>query len=130
MTHDEVQDWLDRYIAAWETYDPAAIGDMFSESATYRFYPYAEAVVGRAEIVRAWTQPGDGESDRDEPGTWAASYAPFAVDGDRAVAVGESRYFATSDEPERLYHNCYLLEFDDSGRCRSFVEYYVEQKRA
>ena len=29
MTHDDVQAWLDRYIAAWRSYDPEAIGDLF-----------------------------------------------------------------------------------------------------
>lgn len=31
MTHDDVQDWLDRYVVAWRTYDPAAIGELFAE---------------------------------------------------------------------------------------------------
>jgi hypothetical protein len=128
MTHGDVQRWLDRYIAAWRSYDPLAIGDLFGEDATYRFYPYDDAIEGRSEIVRAWVAPAGNESARDEPGSWDAKYEPFAVDGDRAVAVGWSRYFATGDTPEKLYHNAYLLEFDGAGRCRSFVEYFVEGK--
>jgi hypothetical protein len=128
MTRDDVQRWLDRYIAAWATYDPAAIGDLFSDQAEYRYYPWDEPVRGRAEIVRAWVAPEGNESERDEPGTWIARYEPFAVEGDRAVAVGESRYLAHGDTPARLFHNCYLLEFDDDGRCRTFTEYYNEQK--
>ena len=30
MTHDDVQEWLDRYVEAWRSYDEAAIGDLFS----------------------------------------------------------------------------------------------------
>ena len=84
--------------------------------------------MGRAEIVRAWVAPDGNESGRDEPGTWEARYEPYAVEGGRAVAIGWSPYFAQGDEPERTYHNCYLLEFDDHGRCRTFTEYYVLQK--
>ena len=39
MTHDDVQAWLDRYVAAWAAYDAAAIGDLFSEDARYRYHP-------------------------------------------------------------------------------------------
>lgn len=129
-THAEVQAWLDRYIGAWRTYDEQAIGDLFSDDAEYRFHPWAEPVRGRAEIVRSWVAPeGEGESARDEPGTWEARYQPWAVGGDRAVAVGASRYFATAGQPERLYHNAWLLEFDAGGRCRSFTEFYVRDRR-
>ena len=51
MTHDDVQGWLDRYVAAWDTYDPAAIGDLFADEAEYRYQPWAEPVVGRDAIV-------------------------------------------------------------------------------
>lgn len=128
MTRDEVQRWLDRYIAAWQSYDPDAIGELFSDDAEYRYHPWDEPVRGRAEIVRAWVAPAGSQSQRDEPGSWDARYEPYVVDGDRAVAVGWSRYFAHGDTPEKVYHNSYLLEFDGDGRCRTFTEYYVEQK--
>ncbi|HEY6012758.1 MAG TPA: nuclear transport factor 2 family protein [Candidatus Limnocylindrales bacterium] len=128
MTHDDVQAWLDRYIDAWRTYDPAAIGDLFAEDAEYRYHPYDEPERGRDTIVRDWVEPEGGASTRDAPGSWDAHYEPYAVEGDRAVATGWSRYFATGDTPEKLYHNVYLLEFDGDGRCRSFIEYYVLQR--
>jgi len=128
MTHDDVQGWLDRYVEAWRSYDPAAIGDLFSENAEYRYHPWDEPIRGRAEIVRAWVSPDGDESQRDESDTWDARYEAHVVEGDRAVAVGWSRYLATGDTPEKLYHNVYLLEFDAGGRCRSFTEYFVEQK--
>lgn len=128
MTHDDVQNWLDRYVAAWRSYDPGAIGDLFSDDADYRYHPWDEPLQGRAEIVRSWVAPEGNESQRDEPDTWEARYEPYAVEGDRAVAVGWSRYLATGDAPEKLYHNSYLLRFDDSGQCRSFTEFFVEQK--
>ena len=44
-------------------------------------------------------------------GSWEAEYRPFAVEGDRAVAVGETRY---PGEGKR-YGNTYLLEFAADG---------------
>ena len=85
--------------------DAAAIGDLFTEDARYRFHPSDEGFVGREAIVRAWLDPSGDASTRDEPGTWEAHYEPFAVDGDRAVAVGWSRYYTDAtkiDGHERL----------------------------
>ena len=41
MIHADVQVWLDRYVAAWSSYDAAAIGELFSEDAEYRYQPWA-----------------------------------------------------------------------------------------
>lgn len=131
MTHDDVQGWLDRYVAAWESYDRAAIGDLFDEDAEYRYHPADAPVVGRAAIVRSWVEPDRGSpaSTPDEPGTYAADYEPYAVDGSRAVAVGWSRYWtdATRGTVEATYDNCFLLEFGPDGRCRAFTEFFRER---
>src|SRR5947208_2342688 len=88
MNMDDIADWLDRYIAAWKSYDPQLIGDLFTEDATYRYKPWEEPVMGREAIVANWLKSPDA------PGTWRAKYEPFAVDGDRAVATGWTDYFA------------------------------------
>ena len=131
MTRDDVQAWLDRYVAAWEAYDPAAIGDLFSADAAYRYHPADEPIVGRDAIVRSWVDPdpGGAASGRDDPGTYTARYEPYAVDGDRAVAVGWSRYWtdATRAVVASTFDNCFLLAFDGEGRCQSFTEFYRER---
>jgi len=131
MTHADVQAWLDRYIAAWASYDPSAIGDLFTTEAEYRFHPSDGPIAGREAIVRAWTDPSGDASARDEPGTWDAHYEPFAIDGDRAVAVGWSRYYtdASKSTVRDIYDNLYLLEFGPGGQCRSFTEFFVERPK-
>jgi hypothetical protein len=42
MNHDDVQGWLDRYGACWLSYDEAAIGELFSEDAEYRYQPWGK----------------------------------------------------------------------------------------
>ena len=125
-TRAEVQDWLDRYVAAWKSYDEAAIAALFSADAEYRYHPWDKPVVGRDAIVQDWITPNGNASSKDAEGTYDATYEAWAVDGDRAVAVGTSDYFsdATRTKRERRYHNTYLLEFDPDGRCRSFTENY------
>ena len=117
---DDVQVWLDRYVEAWQSYDADAIGQLFADDATYRYHPYDEdAVVGRAAIVADWRE------NQDAPGSWTAHYEPYAVEGDRAVAIGESRYTNPDGSLRDLYFNLWTLRFDDAGRCTEFVEYFM-----
>lgn len=115
--------WLTTYIDAWRTYDEAAIGALFSEDAVYRSHPWDEgdeAVRGREAIVSNWLEEPDAAD------SWTAEYRPWAVDGNRVVAVGATRYLAESPEGvEREFHNVFLLEFDAEGRCTEFTELYL-----
>ncbi len=120
-----VQRWLDAYVEAWKSYDPEAIGELFSEDVEYRYHPADEPIRGRAAVVESWLGEGDhpDASARDAEGTYEAAYEPFAVDGDRAVAVGASTY----TDPPAAYDNCYLIRFDADGRCREFTEWFVKR---
>jgi hypothetical protein len=122
VTRDDVQRWLDGYVEAWRTYDPASIGDLFSDDVSYAFQPYDEPVRGRDAVVAAWLDSPD------EPGSWEAHYEPYAIDGDRAVAVGESRYLENG-ALSRLFYNVWLLRFDDDCRCTEFIEYWREHPK-
>ena len=120
MDHETVQRWLDDYVEAWRTYERERITALFTDDAAYRYHPYDDPVVGAAAIADDWLEHPD------EPGTWEASYSPLAVDGDTAVAVGTSSYDATDDAPARTYSNCYVMRFDDDGRCREFTEWFMK----
>lgn len=130
MDHETAQAWLDDYVAAWRSYDPAAIAALFSDDVSYRYHPCDEPVLGRDAVVASWLGEGgaDGASTRDAPGTYDAHYAPVAVDGDVVVATGSSTYL---DEPAgsvtQEFENCFVMRFDDEGRCRDFTEYYAKR---
>jgi hypothetical protein len=130
LTHEHVQRWLEAYAHAWETYDEKDIAPLFSKTAEYRWHPGDEPEVGRDTIVDAWLNPGGNASSRDEPGTYKAELKPFAVDGNKAVAVGTCTYWkdTSRSEVERIYYNNWLLEFDDEGKCSSFTEYYMRPR--
>jgi hypothetical protein len=124
MERAVVADWLKSYVRAWETYQPDAIGDLFSEAATYVYHPFDEPIVGRDAIVASWL------ADPDAPGTYEGSYEPIAIDGNVAVANGRSRYFKDSSRSELIkqWDNIFVIEFDKDGRCRSFREWYVPRR--
>jgi hypothetical protein len=75
---------------------------------------------GRDAIVASWL------SEQDEPGSWEAHYDVWTLDGDRASAIGESRYTNPDGSFRTLYYNNWTLRFDGHGRCVEFVEYFME----
>jgi uncharacterized protein (TIGR02246 family) len=122
MNRSDLEAWLDRYIEAWRANDAAKVAALFTEDATYRFHPYDaddKALHGRDRIVAGWLD------EPDDPGSWEATYEAYAVDGNRAVAYGTSHYDATATDPERLYHNVFLMEFAPDGRCSALTEYFM-----
>ena len=131
MDHASAKDWLDRYLAAWLSYDPDQIAALFTDDIAYRYQPHEDPVLGRDAVVASWLGGPDSpdESSRDEPGTYSASYAPIAVDGDVVVATGVTTYYKTpGGEVDKVYENCFVMRFDAEGRCREFTEYYVEHR--
>ena len=134
MDHDTAQAWLDAYVEAWRTYDPNQIRALFADDVAYRYHPYDEPVVGADAVVASWLgedepdDPETGASSRDAPGTYDAHYSPVAVDGDTVVAQGSSSYLRTpGGEVEKVYDNCFIIRFDDAGRCHEFTEFYVRR---
>lgn len=118
-----VQRWLDSYTHAWLTYDPAAIGALFTDDAEYRWHPWDtgdDVARGRDAIVAAWL---------DEPDlrTFEGQYRPLLISGDDAVAVGTTRYYADAgrESLESEFHNLWVLRFADDGRCSAFTEWYM-----
>ena len=127
MDRAGAQAWLDRYVAAWLSYDADDIGALFTDDIAYRYHPSDNPIVGREAVVASWLgeSDSDGASTRDAPGTYSARYTPIAVDDDVVVATGTSSYSERPDGPiVRTYDNCFVMRFDSEGRCREFTEYY------
>jgi hypothetical protein len=124
LDRSKVDDWLEAYVSAWKTYDPAAIGRLFSEEAAYRYHPYDAPVQGRDAIVASWL------ADRDSAGTYDGHYQAILVEGDEAAASGRSQYFEADGVTLRAeFYNLFLLRFDHDGRCADFCEWYMERPK-
>ena len=133
MQRSDVAKWLSNYVEAWRSYDRDAIAALFSEDVRYRYHPYDEPVEGREAVVASWLGEGETQeaSDRDEPGTYDASYEPVAVDGEVAVATGSSTYTKGPGGPvDKVYDNCFVMRFGADGRCREFTEWFMERPGA
>ena len=117
-----VTSWLDAYVQAWKTYDPRAIGDLFSENATCAYNPFSEPIQGRAAIVASWLE------EPDATGTYDGHYEPILIEGDRAVTNGRSLYFEQDGSTLKAeWNNIFVLRFDDEGRCTEYREWYMRR---
>jgi uncharacterized protein (TIGR02246 family) len=110
-----LQTWVDAYVLAWNSNDPAAIGALFSQDAAYYTEPYHPPWRGRDEIVRQWLDH------KDEPGETEFRWHPIAVGPDVAVVQGETVYHT----PPRSYSNLWVIRLDAEGRCTEFTEWWM-----
>lgn len=124
MERAEVARWLGDYVAAWKSYDRAEIEALFTEDAIYRYRPEGDEVRGRDAIVSSWF-----DDEADEQGTYEAAYEPYAVEDERAVAVGSSTYMQADGSIRKIFDNCFLLRFAPDGRCAEFTEFFMERKQ-
>ena len=116
MDNAALKSWVNAYVRAWDSNDPAAIGDLFTDAAVYYTAPFREPWRGRAAIVAGWLDR------KDEPGTWSFRYEPLAVAGDLGVVRGWTRYV----DPPREYSNLWLIRLTSDARCREFTEWWME----
>jgi nuclear transport factor 2 (NTF2) superfamily protein len=122
INSDAVNIWLSNYVAAWKSYDPEAIGALFSEDARYYFSPYSEPLEGREAIVADWLK------NPDKAGTYTAEYKLIATNGNLVVTNGRSTYFEDDGKTvRREYDNIFVIEFDEMGRCNFFKEWYMKK---
>jgi len=113
--------WMESYIAAWRSDDPAAVAALFSQDAHYYTTPYRPPKTGRDEIARWWVGQQDSKID------WTFEYTVL-VDGDVSVVRGITFYPATAEDPKaRTYHNLWTIRMQPDGRASEFVEFWMRQ---
>jgi uncharacterized protein (TIGR02246 family) len=115
-----VATWMEAFRRAWISNDPVEVADLFAADAVYVIDPFADAWVGRDEIVRRWTA---GISQQVE-----LEYEIQALEGDVAVIhwVVVTR---NAGDPVRVqYDGVVLLRFAGDGRCRELREWYFRRE--
>ncbi|MFF2272368.1 nuclear transport factor 2 family protein [Agromyces sp. NPDC058136] len=111
---DRTTAWVDGYLRAWRSNDPAEIGALFTDDAVYLTAPDAAPRRGRAAIVAGWVD------DADAPGEW--SFEWHLVHETSALAIVQGR---TAYPAERDYLNLWVIRFAPDGRASEFTEWYM-----
>jgi uncharacterized protein (TIGR02246 family) len=109
-----VSDWLERYVRAWNTNDPADVAGLFTADATYRGAPYESGHRGVDAIVADWLARAD------TPGETTFTWRPVAVTDDVADVEGTTTY------PTQTFRNLWVIRLAADGRCSEFTEWWME----
>jgi ketosteroid isomerase-like protein len=110
-----IEDWVRRYIDAWESNDPGEIGELFTDDGRYFTAPHRQPWTGRDGIVEGWLDR------KDEQGEWRFSFEVLGVDGDNGFVKGVTTYSDGDD-----YSNLWVISLDEDGRASEFIEYWME----
>lgn len=110
--------WMDGYLAAWTDNHPDHISALFTEEAIYDPQTADGELHGATNIVRWWREIDD------DPDNWGFEWLPLVEKDDLAIITGITRYY----EPPTTYRNLWVIRFDESGRCRDFTEWYIEEE--
>jgi uncharacterized protein (TIGR02246 family) len=111
-----VQEWVEGYIRAWNSNDPAEIGALFTADAEYFTEPFSDPWRGRDQIVESWLER------KDEPGQATFDWRPLVTTPELAIITGTATY----RDPPRVYSNLWVIRLDPEGRCREFTEWWME----
>lgn len=110
------QSWMEGYLRAWETNDPAHIAALFTPDARYVTDPWKPPSVGIDAIVAEWLRRADA------PGTFSFTWEIVGLDGERAFVQGETRYASGT-----VYSNLWVIDLTQDGRASSFTEWWMDQ---
>ena len=114
------EDWVRSYIKAWNSNDPDDIADLFTPHARYFTEPFARPWVGPREIVDGWLER------RDKPGDTSFEFQILAAAPEIGIVKGRTHYKSTGT----VYANLWEVRLGHGDRCREFVEWWMEEKRA
>jgi len=111
---DALTKWVEGYVRAWNSNDPAEIGALFTEDAQYRTAPFRPPHRGRDAIVAWWLEH------QDKPGETAFTWQPLMMTDDITVITGTTTY------PEETFSNLWVIRLTPDGNCREFTEWWME----
>jgi nuclear transport factor 2 (NTF2) superfamily protein len=123
MDHQALKSWLDAYGRAWETRDPRAVGELFSENATYQETPFAEPMRGRSAIREYWSLKVERAQE-----TPRFSYEILAALGNTGIAHWKASFVRTASRAKVKLDGVFVLTFDSDNRCLELREWWVKQE--
>jgi ketosteroid isomerase-like protein len=117
MTKEKVAAWIAAYEHAWRAPGTDALGQLFTEDATYRQGPYDEPVAGLPAIGRMWEAERQGPDEE-----FRMTSEVVTVDGATAVA----RLYVRYGEPaHQEWCDLWVMRFAGDGRCEEFEEWPI-----
>jgi len=121
MIRDEIEKWLNAYGRAWETRDAHAVGELFTEDATYRETPFVEPMRGRAAIREYWDR-AVGPQEQIHFG-----YEILAIGENLAIARWWASFVRIPTQAQVKLDGIFLLTFAPGKLCRELKEWWMRK---
>ena len=122
IPREDIGRWLDAYGQAWETRDAHAIGELFTEEATYQETPFVEPMRGRPAIREYWMSAVVRTQQQIRFG-----YEVLAVAGDSCLAHWWASFTRVSTQAPVKLDGIFLLTFTSEGLCCELREWWVKK---
>jgi hypothetical protein len=122
MTPNAFARWLDAYGRAWESRDPQAAADLFTEDGSYQVTPFLEPMRGRQAILEYWTSVAQTEQNIH------FGYEILAVTPEHGIARWWSSFLRVPPGLPTKLDGIFLISLDENGRCRSLREWWHKQQ--
>jgi SnoaL-like protein len=110
----QLSDWIAAYERAWRTPGTDALGELFTEAATYSTAPFEPPHEGLEAISRMWEAEREGPDEE-----FVMSWELVAVERDAGVARIDVHYAGKAQR----YRDLWVIRLDPDGRCRAFEEW-------
>ena len=115
--------WLDAYGRAWETRDPEAAADLFTEDASYQETPFTEPERGRRAIREYWLNATQDQDDIQ------FGYEILSVTDDRGIARWWVSFTVAAQTQIQL-DGIFLVVMAEDNRCKEFREWWHQQAKS
>ncbi len=116
MAQEQVEQWVEGYLAVWRSNSPADIDALFTPEATYFTAPPRRPWRGHREIVEGWLERAP------QQGEWSFRHEMLDVIGDTAYVRGWTAY------QDGVIGNLWVIRFAGDRRCRSLTEWWMSEE--
>jgi hypothetical protein len=123
LTIDEFKKWMDRYGVASEASDPGLAAALFAEDAVYQETPFDDPLRGREAIYQYWSKASQAIQES------RFSYQILVVEENWGLAQWQGQLTLRGSGKQILLDGVFLVEFDDSGLCSRFREWWHRQEQ-
>ncbi len=117
MRPSAAKEWLQRYVAAWESADAGAVADLFAEDAVYRSHIFKSPNRGRRGVREYWSSATSTQRDVN------VLLGDAIVDEDRVAVEWWATMFDSDEGHDITLPGVLLLRFRD-GLCDDLREYW------
>jgi hypothetical protein len=122
MTLQAFDDWLDAFGRAWESRNPQAAADLFTEDGTYQVTPFLELMRGKPAILEYWTNVAQTQQNIQ------FGCEILAITPEHGIAHWWASFVIIPPGLNTKLDGIFLISLDENGCCRSLREWSHKQQ--